>query len=131
MPKSYKECSRGYIHYSDYILMPLVCRHKYDPEISCYLRISQVMLSKAGEKSLVLNHLLNSLTSGKMKISGSDLAKDRLLLFDQRWHDILLTSSPCYARREGAREKNPPSPFNGFHLYRLGVTTSNILEILA
>lgn len=28
MPKSYKECNREYIYYSDYILIPLVCRHK-------------------------------------------------------------------------------------------------------
>lgn len=70
MPKSYKECNREYIYYSDYILMPLVCQHKNDPEIS-YLRISQVMLSKSGgekkkRKSPVLNHVLNSLTSGEI-----------------------------------------------------------------
>lgn len=93
--------------------MPLVCQYKNDPEISCYLRISQVMLSKSKEekkrrKSLVLNHVINSSTSGEMKIRGTDLAKAWHLLFDQRWHDILLTSSPCYGREE---KKNPPSSF--------------------
>lgn len=90
-----------------------------------------MLRQSGGEKSLVLNHVLNSLTSGEMKIRGTDLAKARLLLFDQRWHDILLTSSPCYGRRDGEREKSALLHFNGFHLYRLGVTTSNILEIMA
>ncbi len=89
------------------------------------------MLSKSGggkkRKSPVLNHVLNSLTSGEMKIRGTDLAKAWRLLFDQRWHDILLTSSPCY----GSRGKSALLRFNGFHLYRVGVTTSNIPEILA
>lgn len=84
VPKSYKECNREYIYYSDYILMLLVCQHKNDPEIS-YLRISQVMLSKSGwkkRKGPVLNHVLNSLTSGEMTIRGTDLAKAWRLLFD-------------------------------------------------
>lgn len=67
--------------------------------------------------------MLKSLTSGVMKIRGTDLAKAWRLLFDQRWHDILLTSSPCC----GGREKLALLRFNVFHLYRVGVTTSNIL----
>lgn len=137
MPKSYKECSRKYIYYSDYILMPLLCQHKNCPEMSCYLRISQVMLSKSvGERgkkkrSPVLNRMLNSLTSGEIKIRGTDLAEAWrfvfFFLFNQRRYDTLLTSSPCYGRRE----KSALLRFSVFHLYRVGVTTSNILEILA
>lgn len=52
------------------------------------------------ERSPVFNPVLNSLTSGEMKIRGTDLAKALRLLFDQSWYDILLTSSPCYSRRE-------------------------------
>lgn len=98
VPKSYKECNRKYIYYSHHFLMPLVCRHKYDPKINCYLRISQVMLRKSRwceKKNPALNHILNVLTSGEMKIRGTGLAKAWQLLFEQRWHDILLTSSPC------------------------------------
>lgn len=109
-------------------LMPLVCQHQNDPENKLLLKdftgnVEQVMERK--RKSPVLNHVLNSLTLGEMKIRGTDLAWR--LLFDQRWHDILLTSSPCYGRRE----KSALLRFNGFHLYRVGVTTSNILKILA
>lgn len=117
-----------------YILMPLLCQHKNCPEMSCYLRISQVMLSKsAGEekkrrkKESCIKPYVKFINfrgdKNQRDWSGRGLAS---FLFDQRRHDTLLTSSPCYGRRE----KSALLRFKGFHLYRVGVTTSNILEIL-
>lgn len=93
-----------------YILMPLLCQHKNCPEMSCYLRISQVMLSKsAGEekkkRSPVLNRMLNSLTSGEIKIRGTDLA--------EAWRLFSLTKDGMthfwQAHHVMAGGRNPPS----------------------
>ena len=85
------------------------------------------MLSKSGEEKK-RNPCIKFFNFREMKIRETVLATARRRLFDQRWHDTLLTGSPCYG---GGGKKPALLRFNGFHLYRLGVTTSNILEILA
>lgn len=105
----------------DNMLMLPVCRHKYDPKVSSYLRTAQIISANwwAGWAG---SPVLNSLTHGQIKIWEFDFTKAWIFLFDQE-----MTCHECYSRRE----KSALLRFNGFHLYGLGVTTSKILEILA
>lgn len=58
-----------------------------------------------------------------IKLRRNDNKKKKGLSIDQTWHGL-----PCYGRNG----KSALLCFNGFQLYRLGVTTSNIImEILA
>lgn len=120
VPKSYKECNKSIHIIKDNMLMLPVCRHKYDPKVSSYLKIAQIITRKL--RCGVGSPVLNSLTHGQIKIWEFDLTKAWIFLFDQE-----MSCHECYGRRE----KSALLRFNGFHLCGLGVTTSKILEILA
>lgn len=83
------------------------------------LKISQVM---SDESCPVLNHVLNSLTPEAMKIR-TDLAKG--------WYEMVRHTSDTLLPCCGGEEKSSLLHFNGSRLYRVGVTTSNILPMKA
>lgn len=133
VPKSYKECNRKYIYYSDlHSNAAALSTQKLSRNELLFKDftgdVEQVGGRRKKKKESCIKPYVKFINfrgdKNQRDWSGRGLAS---FLFDQRRHDTLLTSSPCYGRRE----KSALLRFKGFHLYRVGVTTSNILEILA
>lgn len=87
------------------------------------------MLSNPGgwekKDSDVLNHVLNSSNSGQMKIRGTDLAEASPLWPEMAWHTSDKLTMLWWEKTSSLLH------FNGFHLYRVGVTASNTTKAFA